>query len=377
MGIKINKTLFYITSIYIYLFLTPVVDAKEKSKVFINATTFNYSEMSPIKQLVDELRGPRVDEGEIAFTTSDLESGIKYKHFSIAAFARLYYYLEHTPDTALLFWQDRNDQPFDFDRTYDIDLYANHVRGNGIRFGFHNSFDLEIANINLKRKINYVVKYSRITGKKMVDGRLVGYLSRSSETPDNIEGELFLDYAYTEDKIFDRPENDIEGKGYSIDFGFDFKINERFHLNFFARDFISRITWKDQFVTYAEAGSDTISLEEDGTVDVSPAISWLETEETRHQIIPREFSLDIAYNAYGNHFLEYQLYTYAIKAFHRLGYRFQPYSHFYFSSSYDFTTSSTSVGIHSKFFVLSVMSDSTDYESSKTLGIDFSLMIPF
>ncbi|MFB0988889.1 MAG: hypothetical protein QMC69_06455, partial [Gammaproteobacteria bacterium] len=72
----------------------------------------------------------------------------------------------------------------------------------------------------------------------------------------DISGELSLDYSYTRDLLFDRPEEKSSGKGYSIDLEVAGQFINNLHYQLQLFDMFNRFYWSDQTYTHAEAKSD-------------------------------------------------------------------------------------------------------------------------
>ena len=60
----------------------------------VNAESLNYSESMPIKQFMDELKGPKPDSGDIAFTFNHAEINLSWRNINVSLFQRLDYLLE-------------------------------------------------------------------------------------------------------------------------------------------------------------------------------------------------------------------------------------------------------------------------------------------
>lgn len=335
----------------------------------LNLSTFSHSEITSIDQLINELEGPPIEEGNTIITANSLEFGLAYVYqtrYKISGniVFRYDYYLDFTPDTAQLFYADKNEVPLDRRRDYDIDMKANHASGSGVKIGYEYFWDE-----NFSTKVN--VSFLRMNS--LVDGRLWGTLSsETGESDSSVEGNLRLDYAYTEDRLLDREETGGTGNGYSIDLGIYWQPFSFLTLDVFLKDIESNILWEQQFTTDGRANSDNISFDDNGFIDTRPVLSWWEREEDHNQRLPYQATLNVGYQFWRSHFVDYEYFSYEGVPFNRLGYRYQVRDVHNFAVGYDFDAEAKYLRISSGDFFFRLLGDTLNTEEAHTFSIDFS-----
>ena len=342
--------------------------ALEKNYIYQNTESFSFSEVSPIKQFAKGLKGPALDNGELAITTSQIELGHKFHindkvgGISYAIFSRFDYFLEFSNDTAIIAYADKNNLPIPEERTYTINLAAQHLRAHGFKLGYHGSYhnDLDIQ-----------LYVSFLEANNMIDGRIYGHLNGLSELSDEPSGELILDYQYSEDQFFDRERSELTAKGYTLDIDVQWRPSPTFHVNIKSKDLFSRIMWKNQDRTVGSATTDRINIGDDGQLNVRPALSWLESERDLNQQLPIQLTLQGNYNVTSRDTLQLQTFRYDTHHFSHVGYHHRFGKKNYLGLSYNIDLKATGFELNTPYFKLSLSADTYDYEQTKALA--FSL----
>lgn len=123
--------------------------------------------------------------------------------------------------------------------------------------------------------IDYEVGLSYLVADYMIDGELSGELTALSEN--DYEYRADVDYQYTEDVLFDRPlEEDAIGEGFAVDVAFSGQLAPTLTYYMEIKDLVARIYWQDLPYTVAEATSKRRGFDDDGYVEVDPAIKGIE-----------------------------------------------------------------------------------------------------
>ena len=243
----------------------------------------SYSEIAPIKQLLDDLKGPAFDRGDLAFTHNQFEIGERRGSWEVSAFLRYDYLLEFSNDTAELAYVDKNDKELEKQRNYQLYLEPNHLRAKGLGLAYY--IDLP-ADSYLKLRANY------LRAEALTDGTLRGQL-RTLE--DRVEADLVLDYNYSRDALLKREEENVRGNGLSIDIDLHWQFAPQWTLDIAARDLASEIRWNDVTYTRATAISNTVSYDDDGFIDVKPTVSGIEGYRDHSQPLPRRIATTVSH----------------------------------------------------------------------------------
>ncbi|PCK03614.1 MAG: hypothetical protein COA42_20405 [Alteromonadaceae bacterium] len=353
-----------------FLLSTQNLYATEKNHVYQSTESFSFSEVSPIKQFADGLKGPTLDKGGLAITTSQVELGHKIHlsdklgGISYAIFTRYDYFLEFTNDTATVFYADKNDLPLPQGLDYDIDLEAQHISAHGVKFGYYGSYS---------KNIDFQIHLSLLEAYDMLEGRLNGVLGGLGDNP---SGDLELDYQYSEDKFFDREKSELSANGYSADIDIQWRPLDKFHVEFKGKDLFSKISWKNQDRTVGGATSNRVRFDDDGLLNVSPALSWQESERNIGQRLPMQLKLRGDYNFTGRDTLQLETFRYDTHYFSQIAYRHRFFKQIYLGLSYNFDLEATGFEINTPYFKLKISADDYDYEQAKALSFNLGFYLP-
>lgn len=350
---------------------TQAANAVEKSYVYQHTESFSFSEVSPIKQFAKGLKGPAIDSGEVAITTSQIELGHKFHlseklgGISYAIFSRFDYFLEFSNDTAIIAYADKNDTPLPQERTYLIDLAAQHIRASGVKVGYHGNY---FSNLDAQFYVSF------LKANNMIDGRIYGQLSDLIDDP---SGELILDYQYSEDQFFDRERSELTATGYTIDVNLQWRPSKAFHIHIKSKDVFSRIMWKDQDRTVGSATTNRIEFDDDGSFNVRPALSWRESVRDLNQRLPIQLTLQGNYNATHRDTLQLETFRYDTYNFSQVAYQHRFAQKIYVGLVYNIDLNATGFRVDTPYFKLNISADDYDYEQTKalafTLGFYFLL----
>ncbi len=332
--------------------------------VYAEVNAMAYSEAMPIQQFIDELEGPRPGSGNIAFTFNSAEVGARYGRWTLAAFARYDYLLEFSDDTLDVAYADANDLDFPTGRALNINLQPSQIsaRGLGIGYQFTVSSQVEIFT-----RLNY------LQADSLTDGSLTGTLTGNNE--DSYEGELFLDYYYEKDLLLDRPEQDIEGDGYSVDVALAWSINQQWNVLLDVKDLYSEIEWQDVTYTQATAISNNASFGDDGLLDVVPLFSGIESNQDYTQRLPARTYLDVHYQF--NTIWRFDAGYTEISDFQvvRLGWMAKVLG-VDVSGGYQLQTQAFDMALEHKYVRLAVTTDSFEFDNAHLFGLSLGINIP-
>lgn len=363
--------LYFFQFIIFFAASLPITQAysREPINIFLNGEQQTYSELEsssyseamPIKQLINDLKGPKIKDGDFAYTHNQFEIGHRWGAFELAIFWRYDYFLTFSPDTAWLFYLDKNvdsnDRPSLELKDYDVDLNANHIESQGAAIAY--SFNV-LPELAIKTRLNY------FNSGNMTHGSLTGNITTSS---DDYTGTLFLDYAYKRDSLLDREEESILGQGLGIDIDLFWQLTDKMSLYVQGRDVFSHIEWRDVTYTKATAITDRVSYDENGTIHVIPNISGINSYRNQTQKLPNRYLLDLNY-----HLEDWQLalqwYRYDDFDFPRIKFGTRE-KIINWHAGYDFKTSAIEFGLEHSYVNFKIKSDTLNLSEAH----DFSLIL--
>ncbi|QJD59098.1 hypothetical protein HG264_09330 [Pseudomonas sp. gcc21] len=340
------------------------VYADSRFQTYASIDSKTYSEIAPIKQMVDGLEGKPIDSGDFAFTHNQLEVGQIWNGFELAFFWRYDYYLQFDENTADILYQDANDLPVKKGRRYDVHLRANHLRSSGVGIGYRYEFS---PSLSARVRLNY------LTASEMQDGVLSGYVDTQAG---GYSGKLDLDYGYSEDLLLDRPTESVKGRGFAADFDIDWHITEHLSTYIRGRDVYSRIRWKNLTYTEASAATDRASYRPDGSLTFRPAVKGINGYRNHTQELPSRYTLGALYRLNPNWSLESAVFAYDDHLFPSVAVNWH-LRHATVQYSYDFQSESAGVGLKSRYFEFMLASDDTDWEKAKALVLQLTARLEY
>lgn len=324
----------------------------------------SYSEIAPIKQVIDGLEGDPIDSGDFAFTHNQFEVGQRWKGFELAVFWRYDYYLEFDRDTAELVYLDKNDVAPDTGRKYDVYLKANHLKSRGIGLGYSYDFTPDLTG---RLRLNY------LTASEMLDGELNGHVSTDTNT---YAGNLQLDYGYSEDILLDRPKESVRGKGYSVDVDLFWQLTDQLEVAFRGRDVHSRIRWKDLTYTQATATTDRISYDQNGNLQSIPGIRGQEGYRNHTQQLPERYWLTASHALSDRWSAGAEAFFYDEHLFPRVILSHQRGA-FSLQASYDFESEALGIGLTHRYIQFLLRADDTDWEQARALELLLNVSVSY
>ena len=254
---------------------------------FIQSFSESYSEIAPIKQTLNNLKGPEISKGEVIYSRNHFEMGrnifLPTYGLSIAFISRRNYFLNFTHDTARFIYKQENDLDTGKNDTYDIHLTANNLTANGLRIGLFSS---------VKNTFKYSIGLSLLRGTNMTTGSLQGYVDSRNE---RIDGQLVLNYQFTDDVFFGRESSTALGYGFALDTTLEWHCLSRLTLTLEAEDLVSFLEWHNQHDTQATASTDTTQQTAAGGRIINPVLSWQETHQRTQQHLPVNVNISQAY----------------------------------------------------------------------------------
>ena len=275
------KNIRVITPLCISLLSAPGIAETHNLYSFFESES--YSEIAPIKQMLDDLKGSGFDRGDLIFTHNQFEVGERRGNWEVSAFLRYDYLLEFSNDAAELAYADKNDIELPKNRRFNVYIEPNHLRAKGLGVAYY--FAVAEA-LKIKVRANY------LRAEALTDGTMKGSLETLD---DSVQADLQLDYSYSRDALLKREEERVRGNGLSLDVDLNWQFAPNWQLNLTARDLASAVWWRDVTYTSATAISDTINYDNDGLIDVKPAVSGIESYRDHRQTLPRRLAVTLAH----------------------------------------------------------------------------------
>lgn len=335
-------------------------------RFFAAGESITYAENVSIDAWMNDLKTQDVEPGEYALTRNYSEIGFAIGQMSLAGFARREYLLRFSQDTFDLVYRDKNDLPIDSGRNYAIDLEVSHVLAKGLKVGY----DIQPF-WGVKSRIEFNV----FEAEEVLFGGLKGYLG---STNGRINGDLLLDYNYTEDVILDRPVTPPAfGRGRSIDLEFWWQPVEQFSTHILMEDLYSSINWSHTPYTQATITTVRTYTDSSGNNKRMPTISGREYFREITQRIPRHTRLDATYKLSEDWDIELAQERIDSLAFNRLTTTYNVWSSIELGVGYDFTAKAPRLELRSPYLNLMVSTDTIDSEKTKFVNLSGELRIAF
>lgn len=332
------------------------------NKFTIDISSDNYSEIAPLKQIRNNLKGPSIQPGSRAFTDNRLQLVTEQTGWLFGLTSHYQYALTFTPDTAKLIHALNNQLSPVPSHHFKINLKANELFTYGLTLGY-----LFAATPTLTTHL----QGSYLTANTTTKGHLWGELLTDNDS--QLSGNLWGSYHYNHDILFKRPKNDKQGTGYSITTGLTWKIREDWQLKITAFDLVNDIHWHNHDYTTASATTNNISYDSQGFLDVKPNLQWIETKTSFSQkISPKwEFNLDYRLSSHSNIIAEtvklHDIFFYRLHYFQKAG------SSWKIHTAYDFTSKAITLGASYKYFSISYYADNLQPRKTFSQGLKITL----
>lgn len=245
---------------------------------YLNFASESYIEPFPVLATLDELDG-KLTRGDEAFTYQSLEIGVAKDMWTFALVGRFDYNLQFSSATAEIAHHGENDIPLDTNRSYPIDLHANHLSAQGVKVGYRFS-PFEWLDINTA--LSYLI------GKNLMVGTVHGNVEVSDD--ETFSGDAIVNYSYSDDVLLHRSVEAPTGQGYSFDLAATIRLSERMTLSIKTKDLFNAMYWKDAPVTQAMLTSSTLNIDENGFINTTPVLSgWEDVRDLTQKLPVRTF----------------------------------------------------------------------------------------
>jgi hypothetical protein len=228
--------------------------------------SFSYSETVSIKSTIkDSWKNSDFESGERQWTWNWLEVGVQYKNWGIGYIKRYDYDMRFSEQTAEFFWLTKNKKDLPIGKKYSLDLQANAIHSSGLRVSYSDSF---------MESFDYQIGLSYLQATYSLDGKIKGDATATSDS--DYDFDATVDYAYTEDHLFERNVQEPEGQGFSLDFMFNYQVTAEVYWQLQVRDLFARLYWENSPYTEGHATSDRKEYDENGYVSFNPVLQGYE-----------------------------------------------------------------------------------------------------
>ncbi|GEM_PF-1612685 len=266
----------------------PATLADARGSAFLEARAFGGNDVFALRSLfLDEWDGYFDPEDR---NTADVywkaDSGIIHKGWRLAAFYRGELFMKANRDTVEIFRMINLKEDLPVGRTFSIDLNANGFSAVGVEISKGVAFGGTLKGLSAGMTARY------LRGERIQSGKVAGHVTPESEK--SYDFDLFLDYVYDDNYVYDRrdTESSFYGNGYSFDVGVRYAANDAFIVSVLFRDVLGRMYWRGIPYTTADATSRTKSFDEDGYQQFRPTIRGYESYKDYQQRIPLKTDID-------------------------------------------------------------------------------------
>lgn len=225
----------------------------EQYQLDMAVTSINFSEPVTLKANFDDWKTEDFRTGTRIYSKHVARFGIGADGLTFGHSTNLYYFLNFSADTARLHYLDKNNRLDQQDEPLDLFINANNARGDGLYVGYTHQW----RGIEVGARVNYLQL------NDIMFGEAEGYFDPGKALTNNTS--LMIDYAYTEDRLFDRDVPDPTGRGFTIDLSL--KVDWRDHLlQVQISEAYSRLKWKAASGSYVEGSLSNLQGSEEAAI---------------------------------------------------------------------------------------------------------------
>lgn len=358
-------------SIYILILIAlyrPSISQAAQLELFSAIDLFSYSDANIHED--DWFTLQPYQPGEISFIYSAAEVGFKWRKWKFSGISRYDYWSEFNEETGEILYLKTNSLELEKNRIYNIDIKANHIRANGIKFGYE---WIPFKNITTSVAVSY------LNADRLIDGNIHGQAKELKKN--RYEGDLYVDFGATQDFVFEGTDSAHQGKGrgYTFDVRTQWNINKAAELTLQINDLYSAIFWDN--VENADYRINPRKPEiVDGTLVTYASAYGRKSRGKFKQHLPMRMNVQGRYRAFSHFHLLAEINHFEPVTIPRLGVSlsFTPNTHldFYYS-----TFDAYEIAFYSKYFWLSIQADKSlqsaeSIDKLLTAGVKVGFSIP-
>lgn len=263
---------------YFLLGLCPLVAHANSWQYQLELSSDNYSDSLPILSLIEDSWAGPYQSGERAVSHSRISISAQHRQWRIGLASRFDYLARYSPDTARLFYLDKNDIAFTPGDKYEVNLTLDHLAANGLFLSWQDTID----------SFSYRLQANWWHSSKMTHGKASGEIDINSQA--GYQGQLDIDYSYSRDILFNRPAESFSAQGYSLDVALSWQASENWTLELSMIDLINGFHWQNATHTQATASA------RPNTPKSAPLISGREDYRNFTQRLDGQYKFKASYN---------------------------------------------------------------------------------
>jgi len=261
-------------SLYIFAFMACAapLHAETPYGIIIDAQSLSYSESFALDGFLNGLGGAGFSNGgDEAFTHNQIKLGVSYAMptagplsnltLSGGVTSRYDYAAQYTPGLAHYIYTDANKLTPP-DGNYDLSLSLNEISAAGIWGG---------VNYEITPDLALFANASYLTSGQATYGSAGGSGAIAAGDIDTLN--VTLDYQFTDDLIFDTAYDTPDATGATFDIGATWKATSALYFDFYIADIWSEFHRSDMPRTIANATTETVTTNDDGTLNVRAALN--------------------------------------------------------------------------------------------------------
>lgn len=265
------------------------INANASTTVEAFATSNSYSNILPIKQLIEDDWQQSPDQtASDAFTQNEVGIRAYFDNFSFSVSQRYDYLVKTEQQTAQAFYLNRNDLALNTLDKYNINLQLHNQRSNGIKVGYKLDYDNFSTEIRLGYWRLLATRESHLNGLISADGN--GNISASAQ----------LNEFYSKDNFLRRRNSDdwnTQGSGFTVDLHMYWQPSENIDITLAITDLYTKFTAKNTGYSAGEIDTDGTFINSIGGISYVPLYRGRETTAKHQFSIPETINLNALYRS--------------------------------------------------------------------------------
>lgn len=246
-----------------------------QATIFTRFEALGYSESIAFTEFVGDWKPETFVGGTQASAHTWSEVGMRSGNWGFSISRRDHASAQFSRDTAELYMLIKNKRLLDPSKIYAIDLNYNratYLAMSGLYFQTRNKLDYKIG-------VNFFI------GQELTSGRASGEIQPNSDR-DYDFGNLFLNYHYSKDELFNRRVKKPRGFGLGLDGSISWYSDQELEITVEIENIFGMIQWFNSPFTDARIDTDNKEIDADGFVKVKPALSGRFGKNSYSQRLP-------------------------------------------------------------------------------------------
>ncbi len=261
----------------------PVSSLAAEWRTGLSFDSFNANESTSIHSISGNWNRP-IHGGDQALSVSRMRLFIERDALRVAYLQRHDIHYAYSNDIVSLLYQTENKLPLPANSSYELFIRAKRSSSAGLQFGYSWQIGPELS---LRSDI------SLLTPRSLQAGFLTGQASSVSDT--DYDFNFVSDLAYDEDPLYARQAQSIDGDGYAVDVGLDYRPDERWYIQLDLLDIAGHLNIPDAPHTSATASSATKQFDAQGYLIYEPVVRGREDFSDTRLNFDMQLHVDLAY----------------------------------------------------------------------------------